>query len=512
MISGKGIYIWQLKRCEGGDMAKVVDRLKWAGMTHVLPKIADGVHSDVNGNWTYLPALVDLCHKAGIKVFAWQYIYGGNPVQEAIRAVVELRRLPFDGFVINAEHQFRDLANNKTAAKEYCERIRQDFPNLPLGLSSYRYPHYHARFPFTEFLTYCNFNMPQVYWMQANGTVPAQLENTIKAYEPYPQRPMIPTGAAFGEHGWTAVPADQAIFINEAKRHGLTGCNWWEYYEAFHRFPELGKAIAENNTDWSDNMTDPEHSPLERLYWPCDEKWKVTQYFGERPNVYTISRGHNGLDFGIPVGNPIYAAEAGLVEVAMEQTTGYGRHVRLRHSHGLTIYGHLSRIDVSVGQAVHAKQRIGLSGGATSDPYAGMSTGPHLHFEYRWDVTAPQVPGGYAYNAVDVLPLLISHTTEKPIMRARVIAGALNVRTGVGTSYTALYHYLKGTTVDVFEEKDNWLRIGIGRWFSGLPAYVERLPAPVDPDPEPPDPTDPEPVHDLAWLVRIHTTDKEEHP
>lgn len=487
MIQGKGIYIWQLRRCDGGDMGKVVSRLKEAGMTHVLPKIADGVYTDTNGNWAYLPALVDMCHKAGIQVIGWQYVYGANPTGEADRAITELRKQPFDGFVINAESQYRDLANNAQVAKVYCQKLRAVFPDLLLGLSTYRFPHYHPRFPFNAFLEYCDVNMPQVYWMGSNGTVPRQLADTITAYRPYLQKPMIPTGAAFAEHGWTAIPSDQLVFVNEVKKHGLSGCNWWEYWEAYHRTPELGAAITAAQfggvTLPPIEPDPPENPPLTKLYYPCDPKRRISQYFGERPNVYTTSRGHNGVDWAIPVGNPIYAAWDGVVEVAREDKTGYGRHVRIKHSHGLTIYGHMYRVDVQVGDRVSAKQVIGLSGGAVDDPYAGMSTGPHLHFEYRLDVPVEQPgPGNYVYNAIDPLPLLVEHEEVEVLYQVKVITGALNVRTGPGVSYpTAGPPMPKGTVVNVYEERAGWLRIGTGRWCSGHSMYVERITPPEPP-------------------------------
>ena len=245
-----------------------------------------------------------------------------------------------------------------------------------------------------------------------------------------------------------------------------------------------------------------ENPPLTKLYYPCEEKWRVTQYFGERPHIYTTSRGHNGIDFGIPVGNPIYCAWDGVVEVAREDKNGYGRHLRIRHSHGLTIYGHLSRMDVTAGDKVTAKQVIGLSGGDPSDPYSGYSTGPHLHFEYRWDIPAPQVPGGFYYNAVDVLPILISHTNEPVIMRAEIIVGALNIRSGAGVSHSVLYYAPMGTTFNVYEEKSGWLRLGTTRWCSGGSPYVKRIPM-VDP-PEPPAPPEPpEPTDSLKMVVSV---------
>lgn len=225
-MQGKGIYIWILKRCEGGNMNAVVDRLKQAGMTHVIPKIADGTYSDVNGNWNYLPSFVSLCHKAGIKVLGYHYVYGVNG--EAQRAITELKKLPFDGLVINAEHQYRDNPNNKVLAKAYCDQLKGALPNMKLALSTYRFPTLHAKFPYREFLAHCDWNMPQVYWMSANGTVPSQLARTIAEYKAFPQVPMIPTGAAFAEHGWKAIAADQKIFVMEAKKHGFSGCNWWE--------------------------------------------------------------------------------------------------------------------------------------------------------------------------------------------------------------------------------------------------------------------------------------------
>lgn len=229
------------------------------------------------------------------------------------------------------------------------------------------------------------------------------------------------------------------------------------------------------------------YPPLTKLYYPCkEEESYITQYFGERPSVYPASHGHNGIDFGFnyQVGKDIYAAEAGVVEVAREDTYGYGRHVRIRHSHGITIYGHLSQRFVNVGDQVEAKQLIGLSGGHPSDPYAGFSSGPHLHFEYRWDIPAPQVPGGFTYNAVDPLPLLVSHQEDAPMLyRVEVICNALNKRSGPGVGYVVRGVARRGDEFDVYEEQNDWLRIGVGLWVCGLPAYVKRV-APVGPSVE----------------------------
>ena len=223
-------------------------------------------------------------------------------------------------------------------------------------------------------------------------------------------------------------------------------------------------------------------APLSKLYKPCPQWCYVSQTFGANPGWYPTSRGHNGIDYGFnyQIGHPIYAAADGIVEVSQEQTTGYGRHIRIRHSHGLTIYGHLSRRDVQVGAVVQAKQIIGLNGGLPSDPYAGYSTGAHLHFEYRLDIPAPQVPGGYVYNAIDTLPITVDHEEwsqgEIMLYKIKVIIYALNVRSGVGTQFPIVRTVKAGTIFDVYEEANGWLKVGINEWVMGLPTYVEKIP------------------------------------
>lgn len=111
----------------------------------------------------------------------------------------------------------------------------------------------------------------------------------------------------------------------------------------------------------------------------------ITQYFGntpfasQNPQVYN-GHGHNGVDFAVKVGTPIYSAEDGTVlgsgnTDASCSGVSYGKWVLVKHNNGLTsLYAHLSVIQVSAGQTVSAGQKIGLSGNT------GYSTGPHLHF------------------------------------------------------------------------------------------------------------------------------------
>ncbi|MCF7843593.1 peptidoglycan DD-metalloendopeptidase family protein [Candidatus Gracilibacteria bacterium] len=120
------------------------------------------------------------------------------------------------------------------------------------------------------------------------------------------------------------------------------------------------------------------------LQYPVEDIY-VTQYFGKtafstkNPQVYNGS-GHNGIDFGVRTGTPIYSAGAGIVLGTGNTDSAcngvsYGKWILIRHANGLTtLYAHLSVIQVETGEKVASRQKIGLSGNT------GYSTGPHLHF------------------------------------------------------------------------------------------------------------------------------------
>jgi murein DD-endopeptidase MepM/ murein hydrolase activator NlpD len=105
-----------------------------------------------------------------------------------------------------------------------------------------------------------------------------------------------------------------------------------------------------------------------------------TSPFGVRmdPFVHEAAM-HTGIDFRGEIGEPIHVTAAGTVSIA-GWTGGYGKMVEVDHGNGLaTRYGHLSEIDVSVGDQVRIGQVIGKLGST------GRSTGPHIHYETRVD-------------------------------------------------------------------------------------------------------------------------------
>jgi murein DD-endopeptidase MepM/ murein hydrolase activator NlpD len=88
---------------------------------------------------------------------------------------------------------------------------------------------------------------------------------------------------------------------------------------------------------------------------------------------------HEGVDYGAPIGTPVRVVGDGIVAFAGVQN-GFGNVIHVRHANNReTVYAHLSRIDVHVGQRVEQGQHIGAVG------QTGWATGPHLHFEFHVD-------------------------------------------------------------------------------------------------------------------------------
>ena len=106
---------------------------------------------------------------------------------------------------------------------------------------------------------------------------------------------------------------------------------------------------------------------------------RITSTFGHRENPFSGAsvETHKGLDIKGPNGAPVKAMANGKVIFAGVRG-GYGNCVILKHGNGFqTLYGHLSKILVSVGNNIKIGQHIGNIGST------GRSTGPHLHYEVR---------------------------------------------------------------------------------------------------------------------------------
>lgn len=119
------------------------------------------------------------------------------------------------------------------------------------------------------------------------------------------------------------------------------------------------------------------------LIFPLPTPAPITSGFGWRVHpILGTQRFHKGVDIGAAEGTPVVAALSGKVTTA-DHLQGYGLSVVLEHSQGTqdSLYAHMSQVFVRPGEEVKQGAVIGRVGST------GMSTGPHLHFEFRQRTT-----------------------------------------------------------------------------------------------------------------------------
>lgn len=245
-LEGKGFFIWKVPNCEGGNPSAIAAAAKAAGFTHVLLKIADGTYAynlDKTTKTDLLPPVVQALRSNGLKVWGWHYVYGSNPIGEANMAIQRLQELELEGYVIDAEIEYKQ-PGRAAVAKRFMEKLRASLPGLPMALSSYRFPSFHRQLPWSVFLEYVDYNMPQVYWEQ-NHNAEANLRRCLREFQAMqPFRPIFPTGPAYKTGGWRPTPADTIEFLNTARELQLKGANFFSWDECRRDVPEIWETVA----------------------------------------------------------------------------------------------------------------------------------------------------------------------------------------------------------------------------------------------------------------------------
>ena len=176
----------------------------------------------------------------------------------------------------------------------------------------------------------------------------------------------------YGKAGWD-VAALQFLLAS----HGFPSGRFDGYFGArtgaavrrYQRFAGLAVDGRAGPATISSLRSPPPRSPI-RLAWPLQPPFG--DGFGPRG-----ARFHAGIDIPAPSGTPVSAAASGRVSFA-DARGSWGYLVTVTHARGVrTMYAHLSRVEVRVGQRVVTGSRLGRVGST------GHSTGPHLHFEVR---------------------------------------------------------------------------------------------------------------------------------
>ena len=227
-LSGKWVWLWNWRRCAGGDAAAVAERLRSAGCRGAVLKAHDGPHwFDQGAPWREIARTLKA---AGIAAGGWGYFYGNDIAGEAQRAIETIRYGEADLFVLDVESEFEGQPQR---ADELCRRIREEIgASCPLYFSSFALARYHRSFPYAAFSRHCTGAAPQAYW---NAFRHPALEVLAQTYEDYlglgiPPAEIFPVAGLYRE-GTVSYPDpnDVAIFMREAAARGSSGVSFWSY-------------------------------------------------------------------------------------------------------------------------------------------------------------------------------------------------------------------------------------------------------------------------------------------
>lgn len=259
---GNGYFLWILDRITGGDPVAMADRAVRYGLKWVAIKIANGYATF--GSQSLNRAVTDAFHSRGIQVWGWHYVYGAYPEIEGNIAVAETNRFDLDGYIIDAEMEYK-TPGRAVAAKQYLDILRRGIKK-PIGLTSYRFPHLHWDFPWTTFLPRVDFNMPQVYWMGAHNAGEQLYKSVSQFRDLAPNQPLIPLGAAFTEQGWNPTVGEILEFRKVANDLKVPGYGWWEWYFAETRNPAWWDATTQDLATGEPPAEDPSVPTRELVY------------------------------------------------------------------------------------------------------------------------------------------------------------------------------------------------------------------------------------------------------
>ncbi len=221
-FEGQGMWIWYVSKSSGGSLPAIISQAHAAGVTTVFVKSSDGS----SNYWSqFSPQLVQTLHAGGLKVCAWQYVYGSNPAGEAALGAEAVAN-GADCLVIDAEAEYE---GKYSAAQTYISALRGKIGSAyPLALAGFPYVSYHGTFPYSVFLGpgAAQFNLPQMYWHDIGVSVDTVYANTYIANRIY-ARPIFPLGQTYGG----VSNADVLRFREEAVDYGAPGWSFWDWQE-----------------------------------------------------------------------------------------------------------------------------------------------------------------------------------------------------------------------------------------------------------------------------------------
>jgi len=219
-LSRDGMWIWYVSD-SGGSAAAIANKARAHNIRLVLIKSSDGVTSWSQFNRGLVAGLKD----RGMKVCAWQFVYGNKPREEA-RLGAAAAGKGAECLIVDAESHYE---GRYPAADRFVRTLRRRVGReYPVGLTSFPWVDYHPAFPYSVFLgrAGAQFNLPQVYWRAIGASVDQTMAHTYRWNRPY-DRPIRPLGQT-----WQNPPGREIRrFRRLAAGYGSRAVSWWSWQE-----------------------------------------------------------------------------------------------------------------------------------------------------------------------------------------------------------------------------------------------------------------------------------------
>jgi hypothetical protein len=234
-FESQGMWVWYVSKSNRGNVAQIIERAKRSRVGTVYIKAGDATTT-----WSqFTSSLVDALHAGGLKVCAWQFVYGNAPYKEAGVGAASVAK-GADCLIIDAEGQYE---GKYASADRYMRKLRSQIgADFPVALAAFPYVDYHPGFPYSVFLGPggAQFNQPQMYWKTIGTSVRNVYAHTY-LYNRIYSRPIYPIGQTY------EAPRKRELkrFRRFALSYGAGGVSWWSWQETTGReWGTLGKKVG----------------------------------------------------------------------------------------------------------------------------------------------------------------------------------------------------------------------------------------------------------------------------
>lgn len=288
---GRGVWIWQVEKCEGGDISKIVAKAEAAHLDHVFIKVTQGHFRGPRGHkklvgftWAgynsecKVVKLAKRLKAKGVRVYAWGYHY---PTLTGVQVKLTKRVLAmpcFDGFIYNVETEFAGQhLGAERVLKPVWEYRNRHYPDKLLAYSTYCRINrgMGALMPLEEFSRYTDLAGPQAYWADFHKNDKPSPQRVIETidHQMFPAwiaqerkwqaegkanliRPIMPTGQAYRKTSNTERIPDFEVaqFFHEVRGYFCCNLYLWDKMG-----PEQWNVLIKGYQAWH-----PERNTLKR--------------------------------------------------------------------------------------------------------------------------------------------------------------------------------------------------------------------------------------------------------